>query len=111
MLPSEYALVSVSIAWHILQKLCDKFYSLFLSGQNQLSVLHKLCCIVLNKYLQDLSLQECDELCSCNNNLYQKLKNINFTSCKIMLNNFVKKQNDSRSSSKEELEKKKKKTT
>ena len=50
---------------------------------------------MLNKYLQDVFSQDFDEVCCCNNKLYKKLEDINLTARKIMLNNFVKKQNDS----------------
>lgn len=106
LLPSEIALVTVSVVWFTLQKICDScnLYNLFLSGMNHLPKLNKISNILLEKHMQDRPDLVNNEACNCNETLDEKLRRINFIACRIMLNNYVKKENDSHSQSKISLE-------
>lgn len=69
-----------------MKHLIDKFNNQFLQAQGQLSILFKLCCILISK---EHSLALNGE-CLCNSTFMNKLESISLIACKIFINNYIK---------------------
>lgn len=97
MLPSELSLIAICVVWFVMQIIVDNFKGKFLACKNQLGLLKKLTSQILTNYLKDCNtrmLIDSEESCLCSCKVAIKLVNISNRGCKIMLNNFVKNEND-----------------
>lgn len=107
--PTENAVVGTALAWFMLKIILDMHASTFIGDLHQLSVLHKLCSIKL----ESCELVDChlNDTCKCQRTLRDLLQNINFRSCKVMINNLTKNVNDTTASKQSGRQLKKLRTT
>ena len=93
-LPSEISITATSACWYIIQNIFDDFFEDFLHTKSQVSVLLSFSLIFIKQYCESLDIYAFSvsesATCSCNKTLFDKLKSISFTACKILINNFVK---------------------
>lgn len=89
-LPTEYVVTTVSIVWFIMLNIINNYKADFLKCQNQVSLLHKLCCPMLQK-VDSIPFKV---ICCCKISLLSKLEKISLISSKIFIANFLKSLND-----------------